>query len=120
MVSTILIRSEQPPDYDAVFDINRQAFDTDAEARLVEALRPVADPLISLVAERDGAVVGPILFSPVTVAHNEHNVATMGLGPMAVLPRFQQQGIGAQLVEAGLEACQDAGIGAVVVLGHPS
>ncbi len=44
----------------------------------------------------------------------------MGLGPMAVLPNFQRQGVGSALVEAGLSACRAARELVVVVLGHPS
>jgi putative acetyltransferase len=116
----IRIRPEQPSDYETVFEVNRLAFETDVEAHLVAALRSVADPLISLVAERDGGVVGHILFSPVTVAHHENEIMTMGLGPMAVLPDFQRQEIGSQLVQAGLEACRALDVGAVFVLGHPN
>ena len=39
---------------------------------------------------------------------------------MAVHPACQRQGIGAQLVRAGLEACAELGAEAVVVLGHSS
>ncbi len=46
----LLIRPEEAADREQVFEVNAQAFETDAEARLVDALRPVAEPLISLVA----------------------------------------------------------------------
>ena len=39
---------------------------------------------------------------------------------MAVLPQYQEQGIGSQLVREGLKACADLGYDAVFVLGHPS
>jgi putative acetyltransferase len=38
---------------------------------------------------------------------------------MAVLPGYQRQGLGSQLVEAGLTACHHTLYGVVVVLGHP-
>jgi putative acetyltransferase len=43
----------------------------------------------------------------------------MGLAPMTVRPENQKQAIGSALIEAGLKQCERAGIGAVVVLGHP-
>jgi putative acetyltransferase len=43
----------------------------------------------------------------------------MGLAPLAVLPEFQRQGVGSQLVRAGLERCRDARLDYLVVLGHP-
>ncbi len=74
---------------------------------------------IVLVAEQAGQPVGHILFSPVTLT-GQVDLALMGLAPMAVVPEQQNTGIGSALVEAGLEACRDKGICAVVVLGHPS
>jgi len=38
---------------------------------------------------------------------------------MAVLPEFQNQGIGSALVRAGLEHCREQGHRTVIVLGHP-
>jgi putative acetyltransferase len=113
------IRAETPQDIAAIHGINAAAFETDTEARLVDALRERARPFVSLVAEEQGAVVGHILFTPVTLTgHPELNL--MGLAPMAVTRARQRCGIGAALVRAGLERCRQLGCGAVVVLGHPS
>src|SRR4029077_14492876 len=46
------------------------------------------------------------------------NFRGIGLGPMSVLPEFQNKGIGSRLVREGLEACKRDGYDAVVVLGH--
>ncbi len=98
--------------------LNEAAFETSTEARLVAALREQARPLVSLVAEDAGAIVGHILFSPVTLSgHPELRI--MGLAPMAVAPGRQRQGIGSALVRGGLERCRQLGFGAAVVLGHP-
>ena len=113
----MIIRDEGPNDYPAVHRVNASAFETSAEARLVEVLRKEAFPVISLVAEEDGVVVGHIMFSPVTLScHTDLKV--MGLGPMAVLPEHQRKGIGSALVKAGLEKCKALGFGAAIVLGH--
>lgn len=112
------IRPEQPVDQPAVYALNSTAFPTAVEASLVDALRQQANPLVSLVAVVQDAVVGHILFSPVTLqAHPE--LKLMGLAPMSVLPAQQRKGIGSALVHAGLAACRQAEVGAVVVLGHP-
>ncbi len=114
----ILIRPERSADEASVRIVNRSAFETSAEADLVDALREQADPTISLVADDGGSIVGHIFFSPVTLSgHAAPSI--MGLAPMAVLPAAQRRGIGSSLVAAGLESCRHAGSGAVVVLGHP-
>jgi putative acetyltransferase len=114
----MLIRAEEEKDRTAVHAVNASAFETLAEADLVDALREQAQPIVSLVAEDDGVVVGHIMFSPVSLSgHPELKV--MGLAPMAVAPAHQRKGVGSALVRAGLERCKELGFSAVVVLGHP-
>lgn len=114
----MLIRDEKEQDLRAVHALNAAVFETSAEADLVDALRAQAHPVISLVAEEENAVVGHILFSPVSLsAHSELRI--MGLAPMSIAPQHQRHGIGSALVHAGIARCKELGFGAVVVLGHP-
>jgi putative acetyltransferase len=113
------IRPENPDDLAAVHAVNEAAFETSAEADLVDAMRGNAEPLISLVAEVAGSVVGHILFSPMTLADQSEHLL-MGLGPMSVLPDHQRRGIGSALVGEGLKRCAELGCDVVVVLGHPT
>ncbi len=115
----ITIRAETERDHAAVRRINEAAFDSAAEANLVEALRREASPYISLVAELDTEIVGHIFFSPVNIESAEESFTALGLAPMAVLPEYQNRGIGSQLVRQGLNECQRLGHDVVVVLGHP-
>jgi putative acetyltransferase len=91
---------------------------------LVEAIRrdPVFIPELSLVAELTGqpgaVLVGHILFSPIAIQTPQGRVTAISLAPMAVLPAYQNQGIGSALVRAGLEACRQAGQRIAIVLGH--
>jgi putative acetyltransferase len=114
----MLIRAEEQRDRAAVHAVNVSAFETPAEATLVDALRGQAQPLVSLIAEDNGAIVGHIMFSPVSLSGHPA-LQIMGLAPMAVAPEHQRKGIGSALVRAGLEQCRQLGFGAVVVLGHP-
>jgi putative acetyltransferase len=115
----IQIRPETTRDIDPIRKINTAAFETQAEARLVDALRDSGIPLISLVAEVDEKIVGHIFFSPVTLSGKRTDVKIAGLAPMAVLPAHQSQGIGTALVKKGLKHCKSKGYQAAVVLGHP-
>ena len=114
----MLVRAEKECDRDAVRKINKSAFDTPSEADLVDALRKNAQPVVSLVAEENGDVVGHIIFSPVSLSGHS-DIHMMGLGPMAVEPGHQNRGIGSALVRTGLEHCRKLNFDAVVVLGHP-
>ncbi|MBK8182943.1 MAG: N-acetyltransferase [Candidatus Competibacteraceae bacterium] len=115
----ILIRPEQPTDYTAVNHINQVAFGRADEAQLVAALHRQAPSAISLVAWWENEAVGHILFTPVSLEPPLPGVAAAGLAPLAVLPSRQRQGIGGQLIEAGLSACRAQGYSTVIVLGHP-
>ena len=67
-----------------------------------------------------GTVIGHALVTPVRVTA-EHGEATMlGLGPVAVHPDSQGQGVGTVLVEACLEQARESGYPGIVVLGNPS
>jgi putative acetyltransferase len=113
------IRPEKPEDIPAIRHVNTLAFGQPNEADLVDALRRAGVLTISLVAVKDDLIVGHIAFSSVTIASDTNTIEAIGLGPMAVLPEFQRQDIGSQLVEAGLEACRQTDYSIVVVLGHP-
>lgn len=112
------IRKEKPTDQTHIHAVNSASFDTSAEADLVDALRKVAKPLVSLVAEIDRKIIGHILFSPVSL-EGCPNLKIMGLAPMTVTPDFQGKGIGSALIRKGLNACRKLDYGAVVVLGYP-
>jgi putative acetyltransferase len=112
-------RAESGPDRDVVRNVHRLAFRREDEGALVDALRDGGHGRVSLVAEIDGAVVGHVLFSEVTVLTGAGTERALSLAPLAVLPGFQGQGIGSALVRAGLQACRDQGHRVVIVLGHP-
>ena len=112
------IRTERESDILSVHGVHEAAFPTSSEAYLVDGLRRMVDPLVSLVAEERGKIIGHILFTPVSL-DSRPELLIMGLAPMAVLPGHQRAGIGSALVRAGLDQCRLLPAAAVVVLGHP-
>lgn len=116
-MSLPVIRPEIPADIPQIHAVVAAAFETDAEARLVDALRASGNATISLVAEQEGAIVGHILFSPVTVDGTA--VPVLGLAPVSVVPAHQRQGIGGALIREGLTRAAARGYTAAVLLGHP-
>jgi putative acetyltransferase len=117
---TLEIRAERAGDAAAVRAVNQAAFAGPDEARLVDRLRERAQPYLGLVAVADGAVIGHILFTPVTLHCYQAPYTIMALAPMSVLPAWQRRGVGSALVRAGLEACRAAGHDVAVVVGHPA
>ncbi len=115
------IRKELPEDIEAIYKLNVAAFESTAEAVLVNKLRETGELTLSLVAVDESEIVGHIAFSSVNIAgSNKPNLCALGLAPMAVLSEYQRKGIGTQLVQDGLRFCAEAGYDVVVVLGHPN
>lgn len=118
-----IIRPETPADYEGIRLVNYLAFGNKPnESNLIEAIRKseLFIPELSLVAVKDGEIIGHILFSRIFIETNEGEIPTIGLAPMAVKPEFQGIGIGLELVKAGLQACRELGYPHVFVLGHPN
>ena len=113
------IREEELADTEAIWNINADAFETEAEANLVNVLRDSGCPFISLVAETDNKAVGHILFTPVELTGNKNKLKIIGLAPMAILQKYQNKGIGSKLVKKGIEYCKSKDYDAIAVLGHP-
>jgi putative acetyltransferase len=117
----IKYRPEETKDHAAIFEINQLAFPEDNEARLVDMLRDSESYVngLSMVAEKDGEIVGHILFTKLTIESSNRDNIALSLAPLAVKPNFQRQGIGAGLIKEGIKACKSLGYGAIVVVGHP-
>ncbi len=113
------VRIETEEDIPAVYELNRQTFNQVKEAELVNALRKNCKDILSIVGTLDDRVVGHILFSPVVINKKKKKVAGMGLGPMAVMPDVQKQGIGTMLISAGIKILKEKKCPFIVVLGHP-
>jgi len=111
----IEIREECADDVAAVHHLNRRVFGQDQESNIVDALRANGAALLSLVATVDDRVVGHIMYSPVSVGGDVNGAA---LGPMAVLPEHQRQGIWSKLLETGNRKLKDAGCPCIIVVGH--
>ena len=74
----MIIRDEEEKDYDAVYSVNERAFETSAEAKLVEKLRKQSRHVISLVCQLNLEIVGHIVFSSVILSKHPE-LKLMGL-----------------------------------------
>lgn len=116
-MSTPQFRAERAADHAAVFEVHRAAFETDAEARLVDALRNDGSIVLSLIAEIDGEVAASAIYSRL-LFDGEDKGAT-ALAPVAVKPGWQGRGIGSALIREAHERLRKAGERIVLVLGDP-
>ena len=105
---------------------------TSADDAFIESLYPAAFPdedlvplvrelvarpdVLSLVATIEGAIVGHVAFTMCGIHRTDVTAAL--LGPLAVSPESQRQGVGSLLVRRGMERLPDVNV--VLVLGDPA
>src|ERR671911_368676 len=113
------IRTETPADFDAIHAVHTAAFAPSAvEAKLVDDLRAegaLASDLC-LVATEGDAVIGHIAYSRATL-DSGHEILV--LAPMSVLPQYQRQAVGMQLIGQSMRRAVLTDFPLVSVLGHP-
>ncbi len=120
-MSKITVRAETAGDIRAIDVVNLSAFEGEAEAQLVGAVRgsPGFVPELSLVAEFNGRIVGHVLLSKVHYRHAEGEQDILALAPMSVVPSQSHRGIGKALLDEAVQRARDLGFAAVVVIGQP-
>lgn len=117
----IKIRQENKADHKEVFELVEKAFATalhkdGTEQFLVEKLRKSEAfiPQLSLVAIIDEKIVGYILFTKVKVGETTQ----LGLAPLAVLPEYQNMGVGSALIQEGHRIGKMLGYEYSILIGH--
>ena len=119
----ILIRPETPADHAAIHDVTQRAFapmsyaDGD-EQLLIGNLRNAGALELSLVAESDGVVVGQVTFS--TAFAKDGSPGWYALGPVSVEPALKHQGIGGQLIRAGIAWLKEQNAAGCALIGNPA
>jgi putative acetyltransferase len=88
------------------------------EQLLIGKLRDTSALALSLVAESNGVVVGQITFSAAFAA--DGSPGWYALGPVSVEPALKHQGIGGQLIRAGIAWLQDQHAAGCILIGNPA
>lgn len=109
-----MIRPERPEDLDGILEVERLAFDSEEEARIVEVVRSQPGSF-ALVWEEGDQVVGHVQMSRAAVGETP----VLALGPIAVHPDRQGKGIGSALIREALAEARLRGEIAVILLGSP-
>jgi putative acetyltransferase len=120
-VAYVYIRETTDADLNDIPFVEREAFNSHKEADLTKDMLadPSAKPLISLLAFIENQPAGHILFTKAHLANNPKVVFSL-LAPLAVIPKFQRQEIGGNLIKKGLQLLSKANIDLVFVIGHPT
>jgi putative acetyltransferase len=113
------IRRESQGDEARIREIYESAFETSAEADVVEALRTESKPYVGLVAEQAGAIVGHLVLTEVVVETHAGRMTGLGLAPLGVDKKAQGKGIGSALVIAALDEARTHRSDFLVILGDP-
>ena len=118
MIDKIEIRESLPSDVTLIEKLYPSAFpDEDLLPLVMELLRE--EPIVlSLVGIVDNDLVGHVIFTTCSIAGRADKVAL--LGPLAVAPAWQRQGIGSAIVRAALRRMENAGMNQIYVLGDPA
>ena len=118
----MIVRREVPADVASVRLVQVAAFRTSpdeepVEARLLDELRLDVGwlPKFSLVAEREGRVVGHAVCTRGYVG----DVPALGVGPIGVEPSLQRGGVGLALVHAMIGAADASDEPLIALLGSP-
>jgi len=123
MGKILKIRESIESDTLEIKNIHIQAFGEKKGPEIAELVQGLfhdktAIPFLSLVAIVDEKLVGHILYTKVKIAHAAF-VSAQILAPLAILPEFQDNSVGAQLIQEGLIRLKESGVKLVFVLGHP-
>jgi putative acetyltransferase len=118
----IEIRNETAADVPAIEAVTAAAFlnaphADHTEQFIVSALRNAGKLAISLVADAEGAVIGHVAVSPVSIS--DGTPGWFGVGPISVVPEHQGRGVGSRLMGEALRILRERGVGGCVVVGDP-
>ncbi|TQV77701.1 GNAT family N-acetyltransferase [Denitrobaculum tricleocarpae] len=108
-------------DIDAIAKVHRLAFGPDEGDEIAQLAKDLFDlpGTISISAMRDGQVAGNVMFTPFAFAEHP-DINCYMLSPCGVLPEYQGQGVGKEIMEASTEHLRSIGVDAVLVLGVPT
>ncbi|BDS12514.1 GNAT family N-acetyltransferase [Aureispira anguillae] len=121
----LIIRQEVESDYASVFALIQEAFADEVysdhrEQFLVANLRKSKAfiPELSLVATIGGELAGHILLTKIEIKNAINTYGSLALAPVSVLPKFQGQGIGGELIKEAHKKAKVLGFKSIILLGH--
>jgi len=118
MIDEIEVRESLTNDIASIETLYPDAFPDEDLLPLVRELLSKEPIVLSLVGLADRTLVGHVIFTACSIAGRTDKVAL--LGPLAVAPNWQRQGIGGALIREGFQRLKSDGVTQVYVLGDPA
>ena len=118
----MIVRPETPDDHDDIRRIVDEAFGTTIEGDIVAAIR-ASDrfvPDLSLVAVSEGQSLGHVISSYADVTLVSGTRRVLLVGPLAVVPAHQRQGIGSALMHETVRVADERGEPLLLIEGNPA
>jgi predicted N-acetyltransferase YhbS len=122
----LIIRQETISDYDEVYQLVKISFESNeaTDGTVPDYLselraKEVYIPELSLVAEKDGQIVGQITLYKTDITTSEGKHTELLLSPISVHPNFFRQGIARAMTEDAMSRARNMGFGAVFLCGNP-
>ncbi len=121
----MIIRQEQPADYDEVYELVKISFATSTNEGEWDYLNEVRkkDTFIrelSLVAENDdGKLIGQIVLYKTNITASDHIYTELLLSPISVHPDFFRKGIARAMMLEAFQLAKTMGFTAIFLCGDP-
>lgn len=123
----IELRFEKPFDYAETENLTREAFWNQygpgcVEHYLLHIMRdcPAFIPELDIVAVCNDKIVGNIIYTKAHInGDNGNNYEVLCLGPISVLPEYQNSGIGKQMIEYTKNLAHEMRFRAILLCGDP-
>jgi putative acetyltransferase len=116
----VIVRAETPDDHDTIRQIVDEAFGDTITSKIVDGIR-ASDrfvPELSLLAESEGQSLGHVISSYVDVVPGTRRV--LQVGPLAVVPSHQRQGIGTALMGETIRIADGRAEPLLLIEGSPT
>ncbi len=125
-MNDLVIRLETEKDYDKVENVTREAFwnvyrPGCLEHFVLHCYRSRAEFIaeLSLIAEKDGQIVGHVMYSNAELLCDNGNVLPIAtFGPLSILPTEQGKGYGSALLTYSIGKAKELGFKAIAITGN--
>lgn len=120
MYNPIIVRTEKPDDKEFVDEILASSLTIPMHRRITEAARndrSIYNPLLSLVADQGGLILGFALYFDIQIAVANSTYQAVHMTPIAVPQEYRGLGVGERLARQGMQRCASLGHHTIISMG---